>query len=47
MNDSFGKEVIESYLKLRKSEINEFNQKENFNKKEPITKWERSNTLDC
>ena len=47
MNDSFGKEVIESYLKLRKSEINEFNQKENFNKKEPITKWERANTLDC
>ena len=47
MNNSFGKEVINSYLKLRNSEIKEFKQKENFNKKEPITKWERLNTLDC
>ena len=43
----FGKEVINSYLKLRNSEVNEFNQKEKFNKKKPITKWEKINTLDC
>jgi len=47
MNNFFGKEVISSYLKLRNSEIKEFKQKENFNKREPITKWERVNTLDC
>ena len=47
MNNSFGKDVINSYLKLRNSEIKEFNQKENFNKNKPITKWERINTLDC
>ena len=27
MNDAFGKETINSYIKLRKSEINEFNNK--------------------
>jgi len=47
MNNSFGKEVISSYVKLRNSEIKEFNQKEKFNKTEPITEWERVNTLDC
>ena len=47
MNNSFGKSVISSYLKLRNSEIEEFKQKENFNKSEPITKWEKVNTLDC
>ena len=47
INNSFGKDVINSYLKLRNSEIKEFKQKENFNKKDPITKWEKANTLDC
>ena len=47
INNSFGKEVINSYLKLRSSEIKEFKQKENFNKKDSITKWEKLNTLDC
>jgi len=47
MNNFFGKDVISSYLKLRNAEIKEFKQKENFNKREPITKWERINTLDC
>ena len=47
MNNSFGKEVINSYLKLRNAELKEFKQKEKFNKEEPITKWERLNTLDC
>jgi len=47
MNEAFGKDVIESFIKLRKSEIKEFNSKENFNKTKPITKWEKENTLDC
>ena len=47
MNDAFGKEVIKSYIKLRSSEIKEFKLKENFSKKQSITKWEKDNTLDC
>ncbi len=47
MNEAFGKETISSYIKLRKSEINEFDNKENFDKSKPVTQWERQNTLDC
>ena len=47
MNDAFGKETINSYIKLRNSEINEFKQKESFDKTKAITRWERDNTLDC
>ena len=47
MSDAFGKETINSYIKLRNSEIKEFKQKESFDKKEPVTKWEKINTLDC
>ena len=47
MNNSFGIKVINSYLKLRNSEIKEFKQKENFDKKKPVTRWEKINTLDC
>jgi glutamine synthetase len=47
MIEAFGKETINSYIKLRNSEIKEFKQKENFDKTKPITRWERDNTLDC
>ena len=47
MNDAFGKDVIESYIKLRSSEMNEFNSKDNFDKTKDVTKWEKDNTLDC
>ncbi len=47
MNNAFSKEVINSYIKLKKFEINEFKQKENFDKTKSITKWEKNNTLDC
>ena len=47
MIEAFGKEVINSYIKLRSSEIKEFNRKEKFNKSKPVTKWESQNTLDC
>ena len=47
MNKSFGKDTINSFVKLRNSEIKEFNRKEKFNKSKPVTKWESQNTLDC
>ena len=47
LKSAFGKDVLSSYLKLKNSEIESFKLKENFDKLKPITKWERSNTLDC
>ena len=47
MNEAFGADVIDSYIKLRSTEIKEFNNVEKFDKSKPITKWERQNTLDC
>ena len=47
MNDAFSADVINSYIKLRSTEIKEFNNIERFDKSKPITKWERQNTLDC
>ena len=47
MSEAFGKETINSYIKLRNSEIKEFDNKEKFDKSKPVTKWERQNTLDC
>ena len=41
------KNVLESYIRLKKSEVESFKLKEKFDKLKPITKWERSNTLDC
>ena len=47
MKNAFGKNVLNSYIKLKKTEIESFKLKEKFDKLKPITKWERSNTLDC
>ena len=47
MGEAFGEETINSYIKLRNSEIKEFDNKEKFDKSKPVTKWERQNTLDC
>jgi glutamine synthetase type III len=47
LREAFGEDVINSYIKLKKEEIDEFNRQESFNKKDPITDWERKNTLDC
>ena len=47
MNDAFGKETINSYIKLRSSEMNEFKSKDSFDKTKDVTKWEKDNTLDC
>jgi hypothetical protein len=34
-------------MKLKEQELKDFNSKENFSKKDQITDWEKSNTLDC
>ena len=47
INEAFGEDVINSYLKLRSAELKEFNNNENFDKTKPVTEWERRNTLDC
>ena len=47
MNDAFGKDAINSYIKLRSSEMNEFKSKNSFDKTKDVTKWEKDNTLDC
>ena len=44
---AFGEKNITSYLKLKQQELKDFNSKETFSKKEPITNWEKINTLDC
>jgi len=47
MKDSFGSEVINSYLKLKKQEIKDFYIDEVFDKDKAVTQWEKNSTLDC
>ena len=47
LRESFEESVINSYIKLKKMEIKEFNREEVFNKKSDISDWEKNNTLDC
>jgi len=47
LKEAFGEDVINSFIKLKKEEIDEFNRQESFNKKDPVTEWEKKNTLDC
>ena len=35
--------VIQSYLK----EIEDYDQNDSFDKRSPVTNWEKNNTLDC
>ena len=44
---ALGEKNITSYLKLKEKELKDFNSKETFSKKDPITEWEKTNTLDC
>tara|TARA_E500000331_G_scaffold293285_1_gene290508 strand:- start:74 stop:778 length:705 start_codon:yes stop_codon:yes gene_type:complete len=44
---AFGEKNITSYLKLKESELKDFHSKEKFSKDDPITEWEKINTLDC
>jgi len=47
MKESFGDDVINSYIKLKNQEINSFDKDEVFDKRSSITDWEKKNTLDC
>ena len=47
LSEAFGKDVIKSYIKLKNLEIKDFKRKSKFDKKKPITDWEKNNTLDC
>ena len=47
LNDAFGLDTIKSYIKLKNSEIKDFRRKEKFDKKKPVTTWEKNTTLDC
>ena len=47
LREAFGDDVINSYLKLKRKEIEDFEQNDNFDKRSPVTEWEKNNTLDC
>ena len=47
LKEAFGEDTVNSYIKLKKKEIEDFDKQENFNKKDPVTDWEKKNTLDC
>ena len=57
LKDAFGKETINSYIKLKKREIKKYNSSiekkigfkgsKKANKSNIITQWEKDNTLDC
>ena len=47
LKEMFGESVINSYIKLKRQEIDEFYKDEMFDKEKPVTDWERNNTLDC
>jgi len=44
---AFGNDVIKSYIKLKNSEIKNFKARNVFNKRKPVSQWEKDNTLDC
>ena len=47
ISQAFGVDVIQSYTKLKNSEIKNFRNRNIFDKKRPVTQWEKDNTLDC
>ena len=47
IKEAFGEDVINSFIKLKNMEIEEFNKIETFDKTRKITDWEKKNTLDC
>ncbi len=47
LSKAFGADVIKSYIKLKNSEIKNFKTRNNFNKRKPVSQWEKDNTLDC
>ncbi len=47
LREAFGDSVIESYIKLKREELDNFSKEERFDKKSSVTDWEKQNTLDC
>jgi len=47
LKSAFGKEVIDSYIKLKNIEIKNYKSAEGSYNNNVITKWERENILDC
>ena len=47
ISQAFGVDVIQSYTKLKNLEIKNFRHRNIFDKKRPVTQWEKDNTLDC
>ena len=47
LSNAFGSDVVKSYIKLKNSEIKNFKLRNNFNKRKPVSQWEKDNTLDC
>ena len=47
LSNAFGSDVIKSYIKLKNSEIKNFKARNDFNKRKPVSQWEKDNTLDC
>ncbi len=47
IKEAFGESVIDSYIKLKNLELDSFYEEENFDKRSPVTQWEKNNTLDC
>ena len=47
IKEAFGEDVINSFIKLKNMEIEEFDKVETFDKTRKITDWEKKNTLDC
>tara|TARA_Y100000590_G_scaffold226627_1_gene255963 strand:+ start:418 stop:1743 length:1326 start_codon:yes stop_codon:yes gene_type:complete len=47
LKEAFGEKVISSYVKLKKQELESFEEEERFDKTSSITTWEKNNTLDC
>ena len=45
--NAFGEEVVDTYLKLKRKELNDFETENVFDKEGSITGWEKNNTLDC
>ena len=47
LREAYGESVINSYIKLKKQELDSFYKVENFDKKKSVTEWEKNNSLDC
>ena len=47
LKNAFGEKTINSYIKLKNSEINKFKSSNSSQRSDTISQWEKDNTLDC